>query len=178
MNVELIDTGGLVPGDDPLGLNEQVFLAVEESDVLVLLVDGRQGLVSADEQVWEHFPALRQAHSSWRSTRGTPRRPRSASTSSTAWGPAPMVLISAEHGLGMDDLREALEDRAAAGTAGGAAGSRRGGGGGHRRPSQRGEVLPLEPHRRRGADPRLARRREPPGTPSTPSWNGKGSATC
>ncbi|HEY8022858.1 MAG TPA: GTPase, partial [Thermoanaerobaculia bacterium] len=33
--VQLIDTGGLVPGDDPLGLNRQVLLAVEESDLLL-----------------------------------------------------------------------------------------------------------------------------------------------
>ncbi|MGB3565319.1 MAG: GTPase, partial [Thermoanaerobaculia bacterium] len=31
----LVDTGGLVPGDDPLGLNQQVLLAVEESDLLI-----------------------------------------------------------------------------------------------------------------------------------------------
>ena len=28
--IHLVDTGGLVPGDDPLGLGEQVRLAVEE----------------------------------------------------------------------------------------------------------------------------------------------------
>ena len=50
-----MDTGGLVPGDDPLGLNQQVFLAVEESDLLLFVVDGKQGLVSADEEVWSHF---------------------------------------------------------------------------------------------------------------------------
>src|ERR1700726_427743 len=47
--VEIIDTGGLLLGDDPLGLSEQVFLAVEESDLLLLLVDGREGLSAADE---------------------------------------------------------------------------------------------------------------------------------
>ncbi len=51
--VELIDTGGLVPGDDPLGLGDQVFMAIEESDALILLVDGKEGLVAADEKVWE-----------------------------------------------------------------------------------------------------------------------------
>ena len=53
--VQIVDTGGLVPGDDPLGLNQQVFLAVEESDLLLFIVDGKQGLVSADEEVWSHF---------------------------------------------------------------------------------------------------------------------------
>ena len=45
---ELIDTGGLVPQDDPLGLNDQVVLAIEEADALILVVDGRDGLVPAD----------------------------------------------------------------------------------------------------------------------------------
>src|SRR5215203_7458957 len=53
--IQVVDTGGLVPGDDPLGLNQQGFLAVEESDLLLFVVDGRQGLVSADEEVWSHF---------------------------------------------------------------------------------------------------------------------------
>ncbi len=52
VSVELVDTGGLVPGDDPLGLGDQVFLAIESSDVLLLLVDGKEGLVAADEKVW------------------------------------------------------------------------------------------------------------------------------
>ena len=51
--VQVVDTGGLVAvGDDPLGLSRQVFLAVEESDLLLFMVDGRDGLVAADEVVW------------------------------------------------------------------------------------------------------------------------------
>ena len=49
--IQLVDTGGLVLGDDPLGLSAQVFLAVEESDLLVFVVDGKQGLTAADEVV-------------------------------------------------------------------------------------------------------------------------------
>ena len=54
--VQLVDTGGLLAGeDDALGLNAQVLLAVEESDFLLLVVDGRAGLVPADQEVWERF---------------------------------------------------------------------------------------------------------------------------
>src|SRR3954464_2230854 len=56
--VQLVDTGGLVPGDDPLGLNRQVLLAVEESDLLLLVVDGREGLVGGDEAVWQRLRSL------------------------------------------------------------------------------------------------------------------------
>ena len=54
-HVLLIDTGGLVPGDDPLGLNQQVLLAVEESDLVLLVVDGKDGLAAADEKVWHEI---------------------------------------------------------------------------------------------------------------------------
>ena len=40
--IQLIDTGGLVPGDDAIGLNQQVLYAVEESDLLLLVVDGKE----------------------------------------------------------------------------------------------------------------------------------------
>lgn len=108
-SVELIDTGGLVPGDDPLGLNEQVFLAVEESDVLVLLVDGRQGLVAADEQVWEHFrrrgkPAVVAVN------KGDTREAQERFDEFYRLGIRSMVLVSAEHGTGMEGLHEALEE--------------------------------------------------------------------
>ena len=46
---QLIDTGGLVPDGDELGLNEQVQMAIDESDLLLLVVDGKEGLVGADE---------------------------------------------------------------------------------------------------------------------------------
>jgi GTP-binding protein len=55
-HVQVVDTGGLMlEADDPLGLSQQVFLAVEESDLLLFVVDGKTGLVSADEVVWERL---------------------------------------------------------------------------------------------------------------------------
>ena len=53
--LQLVDTGGLVPGDDPLGLNQQVLYAVEESDLLIFVVDGREGLVPADQRVLDEL---------------------------------------------------------------------------------------------------------------------------
>src|SRR5215467_6795722 len=55
-HVQVIDTGGLMlEADDPLGLSKQVFLAVEESDLLLFVADGKAGLVSADEEVWDRL---------------------------------------------------------------------------------------------------------------------------
>jgi GTP-binding protein len=104
---EVIDTGGLVPGDDPLGLSAQVDIAVDESDLLLLMVDGREGLTTADERVWEK---LRQ--------RGKPtflivnkadtRAAHSGFDEFYALGIETQILVSAEHNLGIAELREAL----------------------------------------------------------------------
>lgn len=108
--VELVDTGGLVPGDDPLGLNAQVEFAVEESDLLLLVVDGRDGLAAADEQVMERLRA-----------RGRPivvvvnkadtRAAREGYHEFYALGGDGLVLLSAEHGAGFESLHREVAGR-------------------------------------------------------------------
>ena len=104
--VQLIDTGGLVPpGDDPLGLGEQVFLAIGESDLLLFVVDGKDGLVSADERVWEAIrrtgkPAILVVN------KGDARAAKEQFGEFHALGIEPQVLVSAEHGGGIEDLRQ------------------------------------------------------------------------
>jgi GTP-binding protein len=105
--VQLIDTGGLVPGDDPLGLNRQVLLAVEESDLLLVLVDGRQGLVGGDEAVWQRLrpsgkPALLVVN------KGDTAEARARFPEFYSLGIDPQLLVSAEHGQGIEDLRQAI----------------------------------------------------------------------
>lgn len=105
--VQIVDTGGLVPGDDPLGLNQQVFLAVEESDLLLFIVDGKHGLVAADEEVWSHFrrfnkPAILVVN------KGDTRQARERFPEFYSLGIDEQILVSAEHGGGIEDLREAL----------------------------------------------------------------------
>ncbi|RDB31829.1 ribosome biogenesis GTPase Der [Candidatus Similichlamydia laticola] len=50
-----IDTGGMVPSDDPL--TQQIFkqaqMAIEEADVVILVVDVRAGLVGLDQELIE-----------------------------------------------------------------------------------------------------------------------------
>ncbi|MCP4655990.1 MAG: ribosome biogenesis GTPase Der [bacterium] len=106
-SVELVDTGGLVPGDDPLGLSEQVFLAIGESDLLLLVVDGRDGLVAADERVWHTVrrtgkPAILVVN------KGDTRAARERFDEFYRLGIEHQLLLSAEHGLGIGELREVL----------------------------------------------------------------------
>ncbi len=105
--VQLIDTGGLVPGDDPLGLNRQVLLAVEESDLLLVVVDGREGLVGGDQAVWQRLrstgkPALLVVN------KGDTSEARARFPEFYTLGIDPQLLISAEHGQGIEDLRQAI----------------------------------------------------------------------
>lgn len=53
-NFYLVDTGGLVTGDDePMNkaIREQVMVAIEEADVLVFVVDGKAGVHPLDESI-------------------------------------------------------------------------------------------------------------------------------
>jgi GTP-binding protein len=105
--VQLVDTGGLVPGNDPLGLNQQVLLAVQESDLLLFVVDGKQGLVSADEEVWSEIrrvgkPAILVVN------KGDTTEARGRFAEFYQLGIDPQLLVSAEHGGGVHDLWEAM----------------------------------------------------------------------
>jgi len=49
----LIDTGGIDIGDEPLlvQMRQQAEIAIDEADVIVFLVDGKEGMTPADEEV-------------------------------------------------------------------------------------------------------------------------------
>lgn len=49
----IIDTGGIELGDEPLlvQMRQQAEIAIEESDVIIFLVNGREGITAADEEV-------------------------------------------------------------------------------------------------------------------------------
>lgn len=105
--IQVIDTGGLPLGDDPLGLSQQVFLAVEECDLLLFLVDGRQGLTSADEAVWGKLrrtgkPVVLVVN------KADTREGRDRFPEFYSLGIDQQLLVSAEHGSGIEDLRAAL----------------------------------------------------------------------
>lgn len=49
----IIDTGGIDIGDEPLRvqMREQAQIAIDEADVIIFMVDGRDGMTGADEEV-------------------------------------------------------------------------------------------------------------------------------
>ncbi|MDX1630647.1 MAG: ribosome biogenesis GTPase Der [Thermoanaerobaculia bacterium] len=105
--VELLDTGGLALAEDELGLNQQILLAVEESDLLLLVVDGKEGLTAADEEVCEILrkydkPTILVVN------KGDTKIAQRGFGEFYALGIDPLLLVSAEHGRGIPDLEEAI----------------------------------------------------------------------
>ena len=103
--VQWVDTGGLVPGDDPLGLNEQVKLAIAASDLVLLVADGRDGPTAADRQVIAELRGLDKP--TLLVVNKTDVR-RAADGVGEFWslGLGEPVGVSAEHGLGVGELVE------------------------------------------------------------------------
>jgi GTP-binding protein len=109
-SLQLVDTGGLVFGDDPLGLNRQVLMAVEESDLLLFVVDGREGLTSADETVWQRLrtygkPAILVVN------KGDTKEAQARFDEFYRLGIDTQLLVSAEHATGTLDLLEAALEK-------------------------------------------------------------------
>jgi GTPase len=102
----LVDTGGLFgASEDPL--HELVVQhgrrALESADVIVFVVDGREGLVSADEEI---AGSLRSAEAPVlvAVNKTDDRRARGRSVEFYKLGFEPVVEIAAEHGEGTGDL--------------------------------------------------------------------------
>ncbi|REJ82143.1 MAG: ribosome biogenesis GTPase Der [Acidobacteria bacterium] len=108
--IELVDTGGLVPGDDPLGLGDQVLAAVRESELLLLVVDGKEGPLPADEAVLAELrrhdkPMILVVN------KGDTNLATELFDQFYALGVWPQLLVSAEHGRGIEELLEAVAEQ-------------------------------------------------------------------
>lgn len=117
---DLTDTGGLFgASEDPLHalVVERGTRALKDADLVVMLVDGREGLVPGDEQI---AAAVREA--------GKPailainkcddRRAREGALELYRLGFDPVLEISAEHGQGVAELLDAIVTALARGHAG------------------------------------------------------------
>lgn len=106
----LIDTGGFEPASEDrllTQMREQSRLAVDEADVILLVVDAKQGLTPSDDEV---AGMLRRC--------GKPvlyvvnkvdgESQEAAATEFYALGVDRLYTVSAEHGRGMDDLMQGV----------------------------------------------------------------------
>ena len=106
----LVDTGGMFGASkDPLHqlVLERGRRAVAEADLLVFIVDGREGLVPADEAV---AAAVRQAGGSALLVinKCDDRRAKDGAMECYRLGFDPVLEISAEHGMGVGELLDAV----------------------------------------------------------------------
>ena len=102
----LVDTGGLFgASEDPL--HELVVAArpagARIADVIVFVVDGREGLVPGDEEIAAALRAANVPVAPGRQQDGRQARARTGRSSSTGSGFEPVVEIAAEHGQGIGD---------------------------------------------------------------------------
>jgi GTP-binding protein len=108
--VRLMDTGGLFPPGDAV-LAEQVLRRVMEAagkaDVVVLVVDARRGLGAVDQDLARMFRATGKPVVLAVNKLDVPGRDEPAGEFH-ALGFADVIGISAEHGLGIGELREAV----------------------------------------------------------------------
>ncbi len=109
-SLHLVDTGGLLVGDDELGINRQVMQAVALSDLVLLVVDGSAGPLPADQHVRDALrpfgkPTVLVIN------KGDTRAARDGFHEFSRLGVEPRILLSAEHGEGLPELRRVILDR-------------------------------------------------------------------
>ena len=125
----LVDTGGIVPDDPeliPTEIYNQAKVALEEADALVLVVDARTELASPDYDLVKLlirggkpvFLAVNKVEGEAMAVRGGEFSP--------AWDCAMCIPISAEHGLGIGDLLDAISEAIPPPAEGGGRGGNRG----------------------------------------------------
>ena len=112
----LIDTGGFDPSSaEPLieGVRRQVLTAVEEADLVLFVVDAREGLTALDEEIAQ---SLRRAGRPVIVAANKVDGPAPPGVLAELWrlGFGEPVAVSAEHGRGAAELLETLRARAAA----------------------------------------------------------------
>jgi GTP-binding protein len=109
----LVDTGGMFgASEDPLHalVLERGRKAIAEADLLVLVVDGRDGLAPGDREIAEVVraagkPALLAVNKT------DDRRGRAGAVEFYELGFDPVIEVSAEHGEGTGDLLDAVTER-------------------------------------------------------------------
>ena len=108
--VRLIDTAGLEPGDEGLTprMRRQTEAAIAQADLVLFLIDARTGIVPADEMFADLVRgADRKVVLAANKCEGRAAEP--GLYEAYALGLGEPLPISAEHGLGIGDLTDAIE---------------------------------------------------------------------
>ena len=109
-NVRLIDTAGLEPGDAGLTarMRKQTEAAISSADLVLFLIDGRAGVVPADE-IFAELVRVSGKAVVLAVNKSEGRAAEPALYEAYALGLGEPLAISAEHDIGTGDLVEAIE---------------------------------------------------------------------
>ena len=113
VSFQLVDTGGVFgASEDPLykQVASRGRRALEAADLIVFVVDGREGAVPADEEI-AHAVRVAGSPVVLAVNKTDDRRARGRAMEFYRFGFEPIVEISAEHGLGVGDLLDEVIDR-------------------------------------------------------------------
>ena len=113
VSFRLVDTGGMFgASEDPLyrQVASRGRRALEAADLIVFVVDGREGVVPADEEI-AHAVRVAGIPVVLAVNKIDDRRARDRAMEFYRFGLEPIVEISAEHGLGVGDLLDEVIDR-------------------------------------------------------------------
>jgi GTP-binding protein len=127
--VELVDTGGFIDatdGAEPLAarVHDMAWQAAREADVLLLVVDGRRGLMPAEKGLYQELRRLDKPLVVAVNKIDTDR-PGPEAAEFYRLGAATLHFVSAEHKVNLDDLERDLIGRLPAVAAGEAASAER-----------------------------------------------------
>jgi GTP-binding protein len=117
LRFDLVDTGGLFgASQDPLHdlVVEHGRRALSAADLIVFIVDGREGLVSGDEEIAATLRAL-DVPVILAINKTDDRRARDRALEFYRLGFDPVIEIAAEHGLGTGDLLDEIARRVGGG---------------------------------------------------------------
>ena len=112
-NFELTDTGGMFgASQDPLHelVLERGRRAIADADLLVLVVDGREGVVPGDQEI-AHVIRAADKPTLLAVNKADDRRARAAVVEFHQLGFEPVLEVSAEHGIGVGELLDEIVER-------------------------------------------------------------------
>ncbi|MBL8207821.1 MAG: ribosome biogenesis GTPase Der [Blastocatellia bacterium] len=107
---QIVDTGGIVPDDDaiiPANIFKQARAAIDEASLLLFVVDVRAGVSPLDEEIAKQIRALNKPVFIVANKAETARTANEAGEFHR-FGYDQVFPVSAEHGIGMADLLDAV----------------------------------------------------------------------
>ena len=114
----VVDTGGLIPGaEDPLNKKVwgQAFLAIQEADIIICLLDGMEGLNPVDEVLVKELRKIDKPVF-YAVNKVDEAAHENNVVDFTRMGLKNLIPVSAEHGRGVSDLLEGIYTEISRGT--------------------------------------------------------------